>query len=417
MKISLLTCLLLLVAHVVRAQDAPFKTGHTSDILNVKFSPDDTQLISYSAGDGRLILWDVKTAYLLWMTRTEFIQKADERYNLQEFYWSEDGSSILTKSENGTYQTWDAKTGKILSVFEKPPSIVLKAEIARRISVTKDYQNFYLSDSESKENFTVRIFSRTGTVYGVSHDGDLFAEGGSWGNAAIKITELRTGKSWLLDGHLSRQRISSYQPNELEIRLTKEKEQRQAVLNEAKAQRDKQAAIDAEVFKKQVYITFEHYGDMTDPGEQRIMESGEPDKSKMKKSAADANAVWLRLHNDSPLPIEIPTQSMYLPNPKCFYEFPTGEKILGLCDDREISIWIGLENKDGKPIPYGFDFGSSAILLPKKSVLFAVPRGVLKNGNAIRFRFSFQKPDSRNKIEKYGTDKILRFRESELPKQ
>jgi hypothetical protein len=417
MKTLFFTFLFLLFAQTISAQTSQLQAGHTHDILAVKFSPDDSQLISYSWGDGQLILWDVKSGYLIWVAKTEFAQKATERYNLQEFYWSEDGKFIVTKSENGTYQTWDAERGKILDVSEKSPNIALKAEKAKNISVTKDYQNFYLSNPEAQETSTIQRFSRTGTVYDVSHDGNLFAEGGSWGNAAIKITELRTGKSWLLDGHLSRQSVRSYQPSELEIRLTKEKAQRQAVLNEAQARRDKQAAIDTENFKKQVFITFEHYGDMTDPGEQIMVESDEPNKSKVKKSAEDANAIWLRLHNDSPLPIKIPTQSMYLPNPKCFYEFSNGMKILGLCDNREISIWHGLESKNGKPIPYGFDFGSSAILLPKTSVLFAVPREIFKSGKAIRFSYTFQKETYENKVDDYGTDTILRFRESDLPKE
>jgi hypothetical protein len=417
MKKFLLTCLLLLFAQVIAAQKSQFPVAHTHDILAVKFSPDDSQLISYSWGDGWLILWDVKSGYLLWMTKTEFVQKADERYNLKEFHWSEDGKFIVTKSENGTYQTWDAKTGTILAVSEQSPDIRLIAGKAKKISVIKGSLDFSLSNAETKESFTVASFSRTGTVYDVSYDGNLFAEGGSWGDAAIKVTELRTGKSWLLDGHLSRQPVRAYQPTELEIRLTKEKAQRQAAIDEAKAQRDKQAAIDTEHFKKQVHITFEHYGEMTDPGEQRMVESDEPNKSKVKKSAADANAIWLRLHNDSPLPIQIPTQSMYLPNPKCFYEFSNGAKIFGLCDDREISIWHGLEDKNGKPIRYGFDFGSSAILLPKTSVLFAVPREILKNGKAIRFNFTFQKEADKNRVEVYGPEITLRFRESDLPKE
>ena len=154
---------------------------------------------------------------------------------------------------------------------------------------------------------------------------------------------------------------------------------------------------------------------MTDPGEQKMVESDEPNKSKVKKSVNTANAIWLRLHNDSPLPIKIPTQTEYLPNPKCFYEFPNGKKIIGLCNDREISLWHDLENKNGKEILYGFAFGFSAILLPKTSVLFAVQREVLKNGNAIRFGFTFQKETDENKVKDYGMDIILKFRESDLP--
>lgn len=176
------------------------------------------------------------------------------------------------------------------------------------------------------------------------------------------------------------------------------------------------ADIENEPYRDKVYITFDHYGDMTPLGEQRIAESDTSTKSKVKKSAPDANAIWLRLHNDSPLPVSVPTQSMYLPNRKCFREFPNGQKLFGLCDNREISVWLGLEDKDGKPIPYGFDFGSSVILLPGKSALFAVPSEILSAGKAIRFSFSFQKPNDEKEIGNYGTDKVLRFRESDLPK-
>ena len=75
-----------------------------------------------------------------------------------------------------------------------------------------------------------------------------------------------------------------------------------------------------------------------------------------------------------------------------------------------------MEDKDGESIPYGFDFGSSVILLPGKSALFAVDREILRNGNAIRFSFTFQKSIEGKKIENYGTEKALKFRESDLPK-
>ena len=106
---------------------------------------------------------------------------------------------------------------------------------------------------------------------------------------------------------------------------------------------------------------------------------------------------------------------MYLPDPKCFYEFPGGQKMMGLCDNKEIAVWFGLEDKKGKVIPYGFDFGSATILLPKTSALFAIPREILRSGNAIRFGFTFQKEDGRDRVSDYGEERILRFRQSELP--
>jgi hypothetical protein len=300
----------------------------------------------------------------------------------------------------------------VIAVSESDPRPKASGKIEKRISVTKDYENFYLHDSVANHDITIPQFSRTGSVYDVSDEGKLFAEGGSWGNAIIRITEIGNPKHSI---DLKGGRIPPYVPNELEARLLAAADQRRAKLDEAKAQRDKQAAIDTEANKKQVYIRFDHYGDMTNPLELRMLESDEPNKSKENKPAAGAAAVWLRLHNDSPLPIRIPTQSMYLPNPKCFHEFSVGNKVLGLCDNREVALWFGVENQKGIPIPYGFDFGSNAVLLPKTSVLFAVPRAVLEKGNAIRFDFTFMKDDGAHKIADYGTPKPLRFRESHLP--
>jgi hypothetical protein len=544
MKSLFLIFFLLLVTPCLSAQNSQSKLGHTHDILRVKFSPDTTKLISYSAGDGWLILWEVKSGRLLWRSKTESIQKGDEYYTLTCFAFNSEQNLIASGSGNGTVQLWDAKTGRLLwraeahrdsvTAVEFSPDgktiasaaspeggedeikilrvedgqLVKKLEgksctvvgmifaengkflstgnlggsvlqwdletgkqialasampcqprrtyewetsftldlktsavrtgeqevtlkdaqtdmvgkkleaggyrIYSRFSadgkklIVSGYGGFTFYDLATSETRKIEEFSRTGSTIDLSRDGSLFAEGGSWGKAAIKITETKTGKSYFLDGR--GQQASLYQPGELEMRLAKEKEQRRALLKEARARRDKQAALDLEKFGKQIYITFEHYGDMADPRQLRIMESDEPNKSQVKKSAQDASAVWLRLHNDSPLPIRIPTQSMYLPNQKCFYEFSNGKKLFGLCDSREISIWHGLENKNGKQIPYGFDFGSSAVLLPKTSALFAVPLEILKNNNAIRFDFTFLKETEDDKIGDYGKKIILRFR-------
>jgi hypothetical protein len=415
-KMIFAALLLTTLVQISAAREALIQTGHTHDILAVKFSPNDAQLISYSWGDGRLCLWDLSTGYLIWMAKTEFIQKSVERYNLQEFHWSQDMQLIITKSENGTYQTWDIRTGEILSVSEQPPNAVLFPEKENKFSVINDHDSFYLTDPESKATISIKSFSRTSDVYDVSHNGSFFAEGGSWGNAAIKVTELKTGKARFFIGFPKGKHPVPYHPGALEIRMTNEKWQRRAAIEAAKSKRDKQASIDNAVLMKQVYISFEHYGDMKDPGEQRMVESNEPNMSKIMKTAQEAKAIWLRLHNDSYLPIRIPTQSVYLPDKNCFYELSNGRKEFGLCDGKEISIWHGLENKNGKQIPYGFDFGSSAILLPDTSVVFAVPRIVLGNGNAIRFDFSFLKETDDKKLIEYGAKEVMRFRESDLAK-
>lgn len=545
MKALLLICIVILCRPSISAQRSPSDSGHTHDILEVKFNSEAMELLSYSAGDGWLILWDVKSGQIIWRTKTEVIQKADEYYTLTCFAFSPDRRFIASGSGNGTVQLWDALTGKLkwradayhsnVSAIEFSPDgkniasaaspeeganqlkvlrvddgqIIRTLEVKScvpteirfiekgilqtgnldgsvsgwdlqtgkrsgssclehnrhlgEVSFTPDlstaairtgekeitlrvtqrnavikrleadgyrihlrfsangkklvfsgYSGFTFYDLASGETRKIDEFSRTGSTIDLSRDGSLFAEGGSWGNAAIKLTETQTGKSWLLDG--KGQRFPPHQPSELEVRLTSEKMQRRALLNARQARRDEQAAIDAKTLTSQVYISFAHYGEMDDPGTQRMMESDEPKKSKVKKPATEAGAVWLRLHNDSLLPVRIPTQSMYLPNPKCFYTYAVDKKLTGLCDGREIGVWHGLEDRNGKQLPYGFDFGSSTVLLPKTSVLFAVPLKILQNDNAIRFNYTFLKETEDHKIAEYGVEITLRFRQSDLPK-
>ncbi len=380
--------------------------------MKVKFSPDDSKLVSYSWGDGWLCYWDLRTRQLLWKSKTGFIEKAYEHPNLEDFGSDKNMGLLYSRSENETFQAWDAKTGRILSVSESNPDNEAFIEKGKIFSVAVDSLSYRLTNSEARKGWTIKRFSYSKSAYDVSNDGKLFAEGGGWGHAVIRITEIRNPENTY---ELKGGRIPPYEQTELETKMLQEQAQRRATMDRLKARRDKQAAIDRENFKKQIFITFEHYGDMTEPGQLRLLESDEPKKSKEIKSEAQAMALWLRLHNDSPLPVRIPTQSMYLPNRKCFFDLPDGQKILGLCDNREIAIWFGLEDKRGKMIPYGFDFGSAAILLPKTSVLFAVPRQILRNGNAIRFEFIFQNMEGRTKITDYGVPSILRFREEDVP--
>ena len=50
------------------------QAGHTQDVIEIKWSPDDERLISYSGGDDYIRLWEVKSGSLLWSARTAFIQ-------------------------------------------------------------------------------------------------------------------------------------------------------------------------------------------------------------------------------------------------------------------------------------------------------------------------------------------------------
>jgi WD40 repeat protein len=375
--------------------------GHTDEVLSVEFSPDGKRLTSKS--DKETIVWDAEGG-------SKLGEEKIGRYGsdeLKDKVTSPSGKYFLADlGDDKPFQLTDTRTGNPIREFEGLTQIQgfkFTPDETRFLSAAY-FQPLQLWDIESGKK--VRDFD-----IGYSHsnaitfspDGKTFITGG-W-NQNILMYELESGKLlWSL-----------FPIDQEEMQTQRAEEARRIKYLQDKAAFEKRADRETEDFTDKVFITFEHYGDMTDPGLQRMVESGEPDKSKVKKSPADSNAVWLRLHNNSPLPVKIPTQSMYLPNPKCYYDFPSGARILGLCDDREISIWFGLEDKTGKDIPYGFDFGSNAYLLPNKSVLFAVPRRLLDNGNAIVFSFTFQNEDGEHKIEDYGTAKNLRFREADLP--
>ncbi|MGI8668748.1 MAG: hypothetical protein ACR2J3_02755 [Aridibacter sp.] len=204
---------LLFSTQILNAQETFFQTGHTHDILEVHFSPDDSQLISYSAADGWLILWDVKSGRQIWKTETGFIRKTDEGINLKEFYWSEDGKSIVTKSINGTYQKWSVETGKILDLSEVKPSVNLIQPKPKVVSANKNVDTFAITNSKSGKTFKLDSISIGGRAFDISYDGTLFAEGKGWGDASIKITNLETGKFYYLDGHPSMIKSIAFSPD------------------------------------------------------------------------------------------------------------------------------------------------------------------------------------------------------------
>jgi hypothetical protein len=87
-----------------------------------------------------------------------------------------------------------------------------------------------------------------------------------------------------------------------------------------------------------------------------------------------------------------------------------------LCKDREIDVWFGLKDKTGKYLPYGFDFGSSAVLLPNSSVLFPVPLDLLKDGQYIVFDYAFQnvKVSENDDSWDYGKKIELKFGKADI---
>ena len=147
------------------------------------------------------------------------------------------------------------------------------------------------------------------------------------------------------------------------------------------------------------------------------MEPARPHRKPKVQSARTASGVWLRFHNDSHLPITFSTDSLYLDRVgKCGYKTSAGKFFEGLCDGTEVSIQYGIHDADGKPIPWGVDFGAISMLPPGASVVFSVRRAHLENGRSIRILYSYQKEGEKRKLENYGSEHWVYFKSSDLPR-
>jgi hypothetical protein len=164
--------------------------------------------------------------------------------------------------------------------------------------------------------------------------------------------------------------------------------------------------------KENVFVKFSHFGDTVNRLETRLGSTDTPKISLVKRSEAEASGIWLRLHNNSSLPIEISTESVYLPlgpAARCGYRTRAGAFFHGLCNNGEIGIRFGVVDAKGEVVPWGSHFGGISMLPPNTSVLFEVPNELLRDGRKIVVRFNFLQINAKGKLEEYGEAKELTF--------
>ena len=93
----------------------PLQKGHTLGVHEVRWSPNDKLLLTYSAADGRLLVWQMPEAKLIATIIDSTVRVKDStKRALRAFDWSHDSRLIATGNENGTAQIWEAQTGKLL---------------------------------------------------------------------------------------------------------------------------------------------------------------------------------------------------------------------------------------------------------------------------------------------------------------
>jgi WD40 repeat protein len=332
------------------------------DLRSVAVSGDGNLIATgYNEGDSRVDLWSAQTGKLVGSLGK------DSDY-VRSLSFNNDGSMIVTGHMSDDVKVWNAKTGKLIRQFKQP-------------------------------------FSEDDQV-AFSPNGQHIVSGGE--NQNIMLWDITTGKL-----------IWSVIPIDWEAEKRAEeeaqKEARIAAAAEAqRKQRIQDADKEATAWEKRIEITFEHFGERLNPLDQHMMEKGEPNKSLINQSAETANGVWLRLRNSSPLPIRFRTDSFYLPHPNCGVKLTNGANGPGVCDGSEVSIQYSIEEADGKPVPYGLDFGSESVLPPGNSVLFSVGRVHLNNGRVIFVGFSYLKENEKHELEDYGSPHRMSFGSSQL---
>jgi len=336
--------------------------GRFPDLRALAFSPDGRFLASgYNEADSKIDLWSVQTGKLV----RQF--GADSDY-VSSLAFSADGRTIVSGHFTDDVKLWNAKTGNLVRQFKQP-------------------------------------FSQDDQV-AFSPDGRRIVSGGE--NQNILLWDANTGRL-----------IWSLIPIDWEAEKAAEKEAAEqakigALLKLEQERQTREADKAAVAWESLVTITFEHFGEPINTGAQRMMERGDPQKSLTPQSAAEATGVWLRLRNNSPLPISFRTDSFYLPRPNCGVPLSNGKTGPGLCDGREVSIQYQIEDANGKPIPWGIDVSSMSVLPPGNSVLFSAPLAHLENGRVISINYNFQKESEKHELEDYGTAHRVIFKPDKL---
>ncbi|HKG13304.1 MAG TPA: WD40 repeat domain-containing protein, partial [Pyrinomonadaceae bacterium] len=415
----------------------------SEEVYSVAFSPDGRRLAS--AQGFSVWLWDASTLKLIQKFETADSEDEDKAVYV---LFDSGGSRLITGHEDGTVKVWKegaarparvartsgrkegfafSRDGKVLAANpgdEGPPRLwnwpALKplaelgedANFAHGLAFSPDGRRLATSDitggmrvwdtKSGKPLLELDGGSSSDDALAFSPDGRLIASGG--GNQNIIMWDAQTGR-----------RLWHILPVKETYRPTPEETAAAQLESQRAAEEKERAEEEVTRLAPKVFVTFDHYGEPRDPGQSRIVETGKPDKSLKKQGKAEATGVWLRIHNDSALPVTLSTESTYLPRgEECGYK--SAERFYdGLCQGAEIGIRVGVLDAKGEPVPYGFDFGGVSILPPRTSVLFSLPLGLLKDGRTIVVGYRFMKEDEGGRLKEYGEGRETKLTAALLP--
>jgi DNA-binding beta-propeller fold protein YncE len=364
------------------------------------------QLVISAHEDGTIKVWNPNPAQPLPLTGDELVRVLQTSARNESFAFSPDEKLLVANSGGEPPKVWDWSSGKPLqSLGEEATyahSVIFSPD--SRLIATSDIGGDIILWSASSGK-VVRQFDggySSDDALAFSPDGTRLASGGE--NQNIIMWDVKTGaRLWHILPVREIQR-----PTAIEIA-----EQKHAAA--LAAAKEEVAARETERLSQKVFLRFSHFGEVTNPAEMRMAETARPKKSLIRRDESEATGIWIRLHNDSSLPIQLWTESIFIPSgKKCGYRTSTGKFFIGLCEGSEFGIQVSVFDSKGNPVRYGFDFGGIAMLPPKTSVLFSVPRELLREGRSIVVRYQFLSEGVKGKLVEYAKERELRFAERNL---
>ncbi|KAJ3105088.1 U5 small nuclear ribonucleoprotein [Phlyctochytrium planicorne] len=173
-------------------------TGHQSEVLSCKFSPNGENLASAS----------FDRSILLWKTYGEcenYMQMTGHSGAILEVQWSRDGSTIFSASTDKTLGVWDANTGLRLRKLKGHGSFVNTVSVARRgaelLASGADDNTIRLWDLRSKHPVKTieERFQVTATTW--NEDASMLFSGGI--DNEVKAWDMRKHEIvYTMPGHL-----------------------------------------------------------------------------------------------------------------------------------------------------------------------------------------------------------------------
>lgn len=434
---------------------------HTIDVSDngiwgvnaMSFSPDGKSFVS-GGHNGSLKVWGAA----LWKAERSLLIDNDEVGKSMSVVFSPDGKQILSGHEDGTVRLWDVRTGRSLRAIRSGGRKVRCAftpDGKTIVAVNEDDNPIRIIDA--RRGVIIRAIGKKEELnyinwVAINPDGKTLAVAESGGD--VSLWEIRSGKLvirftpgdsysdddivafspdgktlaagglnqnillWeLKSGHLQWSLLPLRSKSKEEIEADEERARQVAILNAERERRKREAEDDAATWKGKVGISFESYGEPADLMSARLAEPAKPYQKLKDQSVRTASGIWLRLRNDSPLPITFSTVSLYLNRgAKCGYTTAAGKFFEGLCDGTGVNIRYEVQDARGKLVPWGLDFGVISMLPPGASVVFSVRRDHLENGRSIRILYRYQKEGEKRKLEDYGSEHWAYFKSSDLPR-